>query len=281
MQKSKFRQIVENSFKNSSLLRYRLSEEQRKLLEKELDESFSLKEVNLDLLNANNYISEDLFNLIIDAIKKENYKPLPYKVNNSYALQLNIDDKRFPKILLVDLNKDKYGEYIPRANSILLDLLDDTNEIDTFKYRDFKNDIGSFIVSHELAHDDQYKFLKSINKSNTYFNNKPYEDDFTENYAFRQQISKMIAYHFRKEIKRNIELNPQLPLKEIFYDTVNGIVYTLFNTHTLTNNFLKRVNKKNKNKVLNYIYAMCKQLFIDNHDMITWWYEEEKYKKVD
>ena len=214
---SKFRQIVENSFKNSSLLRYRLSEEQRTLLEKELDESFSLKEVNLDLLNANNYISEDLFNLIIDAIKKENYKPLPYKVNNSYALQLNIDDKRFPKILLVDLNKDKYGEYIPRANSILLDLLDDTNEIDTFKYRDFKNDIGSFVVSHELAHDDQYKFLKSINKSNTYFNNKPYEDDFTENYAFRQQISKMVVYHFRKEIKRNIELNPQFRKRNSLY----------------------------------------------------------------
>lgn len=275
---SKFRQIVENSFKNSSLLRYRLSEEQRKLLEKELDESFSLKEVNLDLLNANNYISEDLFNLIIDAIKKENYKPLPYKVNNSYALQLNIDDKKFPNIMLVDLNKDKYGEYVPKMNTILLDLLDDSGEIDTFKYRDFKNDIGSFVVSHELAHDDQYKFLRSINKSNSYFNNKPYEDDFTENYAFRQQISKMINYHFRKEIKRNIELNPQLPLKEIFYDTVNGIVYTLFNTHTLTNTFLKSVNRKNKNKILNYIYAICKQMFIDNYDMITWWYEEERRK---
>lgn len=256
--------------------------EKTKLIEElgdlDLDKLNTLLEVNQDLVNYNNYKSNELTNLIKDAINQNNMRRVPYQIQGSMAIEVLINNKNFPKIYLVDLDNE-FGEYIAQNNSILIDALNSEGYIDKVKLNEFFNNAG-FTISHELAHADQYDFLQSQNKTNLYYNASPtLSKDFTEIYAYKQQLTNMTKHYFVQEMKRAINLmdpTKNTPLNEIFSKAVNNIIVDIFEKHSHSKEFFKNMPKDVKNDAYKYIWSEAKQIFADRYSTYESWYEIRK-----
>lgn len=244
----------------------------------DLNKLNELFEVNQNLINYNNYRTDELTKLIKNAIKQNNMQRVPYQIQGSMAIEVLINNKNYPKIYLVDLD-DEFGEYIAQNNSILIDALNSKGYIDEVKLNEFFNN-ADFTISHELAHADQYDFLQSQNKTNLYYNANPAPSkDFTEIYAYKQQLTNMTKHYFVQEMKKAINLmdpTKNTSLNEIFSKAVNNIIVDIFEKHSHSKEFFKNMSKDVKNDAYKYIWSEAKQIFADRYSTYESWYEIRK-----